>query len=120
MKVNFKRVATAALAVAMSLSLNVPAFAAGNGGNKTLTVTGDTLDNKKVYAVQMFDARLTEGGSSNTFDNYEMVNSEKWMEFFTASEEDGGVGLTNLDGNREPCGKSLRRQGPGLGAETQH
>ena len=52
MKVNFKRVATAALAVAMSLSLNVPAFAAGNGGNKSLTVTGDTLDNKKVYALE--------------------------------------------------------------------
>lgn len=96
MKVNFKRVATAALAVAMSLSLNVPAFAAGNGGNKSLTVTGDTLDNKKVYAVQMFDARVTEG-ANNTFDNYEMVNSVKWMEFFTASEGDGGVGLTDQD-----------------------
>lgn len=97
MKVNFKRVATAALAVAMSLSLSVPAFAAGNGGDRTLTVTGDTLDNKKVYAVQMFDARLTEGEGSNTFDNYELVNSVKWMEFFTASAEDGGVGLTDLD-----------------------
>ena len=97
MKVNFKRVATTAVAVAMSLSLSVPAFAAGNGGDRTLTVTGDTLDNKKVYAVQMFDARLTEGEGSNTFDNYELVNSVKWMEFFTASAEDGGVGLTDLD-----------------------
>lgn len=96
MKVNFKRVATAALAVAMSLSLNVSAFAAGNGGEHTLTVKGDTLDNKKVYAVQMFDARVTEG-ANNTFDNYEMVNSEKWMEFFKASAEDGGVGLTDQD-----------------------
>lgn len=100
MKVNFKRVATAALAVAMSLSLNVPAFAAGNGGNKSLTVTGDTLDNKKVYAVQMFDARVTEG-ANNTFDNYEMVNSEKWMKFFTAGTGAGGMGLTdqNEDSN---------------------
>lgn len=96
MKVNFKRVATAALAVAMSLSLSVPAFAAGNGGNKTLTVSGDTLDNKKVYAVQMFDARVTEG-ANNTFDNYEMVNSEKWLEFFTAGTEAGGMGLTDQD-----------------------
>lgn len=103
MKVNFKRVATAALAVAMSLSLNVPAFAAGNGGDKTLTVTGATLDNKKVYAVQMFDARLTEGGSSNTFDNYELVNAEKWLEFFTARTEAGGMGLTdqNNDSNTD-------------------
>lgn len=118
MKVNFKRVATAALAVAMSLSLNVPAFAAGNGGNKTLTVTGDTLDNKKVYAVQMFDARLTEGGSSNTFDNYEMVNSEKWMEFFTASEEDGGVGLTNLDGDLDTDADDARAYLEKMGTES--
>ncbi len=96
MKVNFKRVATAALAVAMSLSLAVPAFAAGNGDNKTLIVTGDTLDNKKVYAVQMFDAHVTEG-ANNTFDNYEMVNSEKWMEFFKTGADQGGVGLTDLD-----------------------
>lgn len=101
MKVNFKRVATAALAVAMSLSLSVPAFAEGNGGDKNLTVTGATLDNKKVYAVQMFDARVTEGGSSNTFDNYELVNAEKWLEFFTAGTEAGGMGLTdqNNDSN---------------------
>lgn len=96
MKVNFKRVATAALAVAMSLSLSVPAFAAGNGGDKTLTVSGNTLDNKKVYAVQMFDARVTEG-ANNTFDNYEMVNSEKWMEFFKTGADQGGVGLTDQD-----------------------
>ena len=100
MKVNFKRVATAALAVAMSLSLSVPAFAAGNGGDKKLTVTGAILANKKVYAAQMFDARVTEG-ANNTFDNYEMVNSEKWMEFFTAETEAGGMGLTdqNEDSN---------------------
>lgn len=102
MKVNFKRVATTAVAVAMSLSLAAPAFAAGSAGDKTLTVTGDTLDNKKVYAVQMFDARVTEG-ANNTFDNYEMVNSEKWMAFFKASADQGGVGLTDLnkDGNTD-------------------
>lgn len=101
MKINFKHVAATAMAVAMSLSLAVPAFAVGgNGGNKTLTVTGATLDNKKVYAVQMFDARVTEG-ANNTFDNYEMVNSENWLKFFTAGTEDGGMGLTdqNNDSN---------------------
>ncbi len=81
----------------MAMSLSVTAFAAGNGGNKTLTVTGETLDNKKVYAVQMFDARVTEGGSSNTFDNYELVNAEKWLKFFTARTEAGGMDLTDQD-----------------------
>ncbi len=101
MHLNLKRVASTALAVAMSLSLAAPAFAAGNGGTQTLTVTGDTLDNKKVYAVQMFNARVIEGGSSNTFDNYELVNAENWLEFFTANREDGGMGLTDLDADSD-------------------
>lgn len=92
-----KRAAALCLAAAMAMSLSVTAFAAGNGGTKTLTVTGETLDNKKVYAVQMFDARVTEGGSSNTFDNYELVNAGKWLEFFTANTEAGGMGLTDQD-----------------------
>ena len=92
-----KRAAALCMATAMVMSLSVTAFAAGNGGNKTLTVTGETLDNKKVYAVQMFDARVTEGGSSNTFDNYELVNAEKWLKFFTARTEAGGMDLTDQD-----------------------
>ena len=92
-----KRVGALCMAAAMAMSLSVTAFAAGNGGNKTLTVTGETLDNKKVYAVQMFDARVTEGGSSNTFDNYELVNAEKWLKFFTARTEAGGMDLTDQD-----------------------
>lgn len=92
-----KRAGALCMAAAMAMSLSVTAFAAGNGGNKTLTVTGETLDNKKVYAVQMFDARVTEGGSSNTFDNYELVNAEKWLEFFTAGTEAGGMDLTDQD-----------------------
>lgn len=100
MHLNLKRVASTALAVAMSLSLAAPAFAAGNGGDKTLTVTGETLDNKKVYAVQMFNARVIEG-SSNTFDNYELVNTENWLEFFTANREAGGMGLTDQDADND-------------------
>ena len=92
-----KRAGALCMAAAMAMSLSVTAFAAGNGGNKTLTVTGETLDNKKVYAVQMFDARVTEGGSSNTFDNYELVNAEKWLKFFTARTEAGGMDLTDQD-----------------------
>lgn len=82
MKVNFKRVATAALAVAMSLSLNVSAFAAvGNPvENGNLTVTGDQLAGKYVYAIQMFEARAQEGTGAYTFDSYELINV--WEEFF--------------------------------------
>lgn len=92
-----KRVGALCMAAAMAMSLSVTAFAAGNGGNKTLTVTGETLDNKKVYAVQMFDARVTEGGSGNTFDNYELVNAENWLKFFKATALEGGMGLTDQD-----------------------
>ena len=97
MKQTLKRLTASALAAVMTLGLSATAFAAGNGGDRTLVVTGDTLDNKKVYAVQMFDARVTEGGSSNTFDNYELVNAEKWLEFFTAETEAGGMGLIDQD-----------------------
>ena len=90
MKINFKHVATAALAVAMSLSLAVPAFAAGNGDDKTLTVTGETLDNKKVYAVQMFTARVSGSAGDHTFDSYELA--EGWMPFF----QDGTDGIGKL------------------------
>ena len=95
MKVNFKRVATAALAVAMSLSLNVPAFAAGNDGDKKLIVSGDTLDNKKVYAVQMFTAHAT-GTDSVVFDNYELAD-ENWLDFFHAATGDGGLNKPEAD-----------------------
>ena len=95
MKINFKHVAATAMAVAMSLSLAVPAFAVGgNGGNKTLTVTGATLDNKNVYAVQMFTARLTESAGSNTFDSYELA--EEWMPFFKDTTA-AGINLQDQD-----------------------
>lgn len=118
MHLNLKRVASTALAVAMSLSLAAPAFAAGNGGDKTLTVTGETLDNKKVYAVQMFDARVTAGEGSNTFDNYELVNSENWLEFFTAGTEDGGMGLTDQDDDRDIDADDVRAYLEGMDADS--
>lgn len=82
MKVNFKRVATVSLAVAMSLSLNVSAFAAVGDPveNGTLTVTGDQLANKYVYAIQMFEARAQEGNDAYTFDSYELI--DVWEDFF--------------------------------------
>ena len=117
MQINFKHVAATAMAAAMSLSVASPAFAAGNSGDKTLTVTGDTLDNKKVYAVQMFDARLTEG-ANNTFDNYEMVNSEKWMAFFKASADQGGVGLTDLNKDGDTDADDARAYLEKMGTES--
>lgn len=82
MKVNFKRVATAALAVAMSLSLNVSVFAVVGDPveNGNLTVTGDQLAGKYVYAIQMFEARAQEGNGAYTFDSYELI--DVWEDFF--------------------------------------
>lgn len=86
MKVNFKRVATAALAVAMSLSLNVSAFAAEptDVATGSLTVTGDQLAGKYVYAIQMFEAHALNHGTEEdpeyTYDSYTL--NEKWLPFF--------------------------------------
>lgn len=82
MHLNLKRVASTALAVVMSLGLSVTAFAEGNGGTQTLTVTGETLGNKTVYAVKMFDARATtaDDGASYSFDSYELAT--EWEGFF--------------------------------------
>lgn len=90
MKIHFKRVATAALAVAMSLSLAVPAFAAQGDVVATgdLIVTGEQLAGKKVTAIRMFTARATEGtavsGESYDFDSY--VLEDKWVPFFATDE----------------------------------
>ena len=100
MKFHFKHVATAALAVAMSLSLNVSAFAAVGDPveNGNLTVTGDQLAGKEVTAIQMFTARATEGtstpGQSYVFDSY--VLEDEWVPFFAT--EDMQRELKNADG----------------------
>lgn len=91
----FKRAATFCMAAAMALSLSVTAFAAGNGGDRTLTVTGNTLDDKKVYAVQMFDARVKETTGNYTFDSYVLAD-EDWLTFFKDST-DAGVHLQDRD-----------------------
>lgn len=118
MKKQMKRATAVALATAMTMGMSFPAFAAGNGGDRTLVVTGDTLDNKKVYAVQMFDARVTEGGSSNTFDNYELVNTENWLEFFTANTEAGGMGLTDQDDDSDIDADDVRAYLEGMTADS--
>ena len=88
MKNLMKRLATALLTVVMALGFIVPAFA-GNGGDKTLTVTGDTLDNKDVFAVQMFTA-TAKGTDPVTFTDYELAD-EDWLTFFTTETEQGGL-----------------------------
>ena len=98
MKVNFKRVATAALAVAMSLSLNVSAFATvGNPvGSQTLIVNGAQLKGKNVTIVKMFDATITEAAVENKYEyaDYELIDA--WDTFFTTgtSSTPAGIGLT--------------------------
>lgn len=94
MKVNFKRVATAALAVAMSLSLNVSAFAAEPLENCSLTVEGEGLSGKTVYAIRMFtaDVNVPEEGvdsATNTFVNYELEGL--WIPFFEEYFETEGM-----------------------------
>lgn len=98
MKVNFKRVATAALAVAMSLSLAVPAFAEVGDpvANQILTVKGAQLKGKDVTIVKMFDATITEAAEENKYEyaNYELIDA--WDTFFTTSAEatPAGIGLS--------------------------
>lgn len=98
MKVNFKRVATAALAVAMSLSLAVPAFAEVGDPvpNQTLTVNGAQLKGKNVTIVKMFDATITEAAVENKYEyaDYELIDA--WDTFFTTdtSSDPAGIGLT--------------------------
>lgn len=98
MKVNFKRVATAALAVAMSLSLAVPAFAEVGDPvpNQTLTVKGAQLKGKDVTIVKMFDATITEAAVENKYEyaDYELIDA--WDTFFTTgtSSTPAGIGLT--------------------------
>lgn len=86
MKINFKHVATAALAVAMSLSLSVSALAEGTDVAKgSLTVKGDQLAGKYVYAIQMFEAHALDHGTEEdpqyTYDSYTL--NEKWLTFFS-------------------------------------
>lgn len=94
MKVNFKRVATAALAVAMSLSLSVSAFAAEPLENCSLTVEGEGLDGKTVYAIRMFTADVnvpeeSVDSATNTFVNYELEGL--WIPFFEEYFETEGM-----------------------------
>ncbi len=114
MKKTLKRLAASALAAVMTLGLSATAFADGNGGDRTLTVTGDTLDNKKVYAVQMFDARVT-GEGSYTFDNYELVDA--WLSFFTTATGSGGLGLTDQDSDSDTDADDARAYVEGLSGQ---
>uniref|UniRef100_UPI0025ED983D isopeptide-forming domain-containing fimbrial protein n=1 Tax=uncultured Subdoligranulum sp. TaxID=512298 RepID=UPI0025ED983D len=96
MKVNFKRVATAALAVAMSLSLNVSAFAAEPLGNYSLTVEGEGLDGKTVYAIRMFtaDVNVPQESGENTFVNYEL--EDNWIDFFKSNDMKSELDQANV------------------------
>lgn len=97
MQINFKHVAATAMAVAMSLSLAVPAFAEGPAVPPTpvtkgnLTVTGHELTGKNVFAVRMFKATATknsdDSGSDYDYASYEL--EDKWLPFFKAEKYPG-------------------------------
>ena len=91
---HIKRAAALVLAVMLSLCLSLTAFAATGDVQKTgtLTVTGSGLwipgegsnaeNGKKVTAIRMFTARITEGDDGNDdFDSYTL--DKEWKSFFT-------------------------------------
>ena len=95
---HFKRAAAMLLAVVLSLCLAVTAFAADTVQKTgTLTVTGSGLyvpgadgaagEGKKVTAIRMFTARVTDDAddaTTNTIDSY--VLEEKWEAFFKQAD----------------------------------
>lgn len=97
MKFHFKHVATAALAVAMSLSLAVPAFAEGPAAptpvtKGNLTVTGHELTGKNVFAVRMFKATATKNSGDSGYDYASYELEDNWLPFFKAEKEPGVTG----------------------------
>ena len=91
---HIKRAAALVLAVMLSLCLSLTAFAASGDVQKTgtLTVTGSGLwipgegenagTGKKVTAIRMFTARITEGDNgTDDFDSYTL--DKEWKSFFT-------------------------------------
>lgn len=111
---HIKRAAALVLAVMLSLCLSLTAFAASGDVQKngTLTVTGSGLwipgegENagigKKVTAIRMFTARITEGDDGNDdFDSYTL--DKEWKDFFTkdatrfnAVKQEGGITGENV------------------------
>lgn len=74
-----KRAGALCMAAAMAMSLSVTAFAAEVPAGK-LTVKGNELAGKNVFAVRMFTVVANENEGSYTFTNYEL--EEKWQPFF--------------------------------------
>lgn len=111
---HIKRAAALVLAVMLSLCLSLTAFAASGDVQKngTLTVTGSGLwipgegenagTGKKVTAIRMFTARITEGDDGNDdFDSYTL--DKEWKDFFTkdatrfnAVKQEGGITGENV------------------------
>lgn len=108
MKVNFKRVATTAVAVAMSLSLSVSAFAAGPLENCSLTVEGEGLDGKTVYAIRMFtaDVNVPQESGENTFVNYELEGN--WIDFFKSDDMKSELSQAQVTIKPDPSNEDVK------------
>lgn len=87
-----KRMATILMALAMMLCLTVPAFAAETPAQARLTVKGDQLNGKTVYATKMFTASWADSNNDGKFDKDDKVSytlDKDWEGLFWASTEDG-------------------------------
>lgn len=87
-----KRMATILMALAMMLCLTVPAFAAETPAQARLTVKGDQLNGKTVYATKMFTASWADSNNDGKFDKDDKVSytlDKDWKGLFWASTEDG-------------------------------
>ena len=87
-----KRIATILMALAMMLCLTVPAFAAESAANARLTVKGDQLNGKTVYATKMFTASWGDSNNDGKIDKDDKVSytlDKAWEGLFWASTEDG-------------------------------
>lgn len=87
-----KRMATLLMALAMMLCLTVPAFADEPAARARLTVKGDQLNGKTVYATKMFTASWVDSdnnGEINAGDKLSYTLDTAWEDLFWASTEDG-------------------------------
>lgn len=103
-----KRMATILMALAMMLCLTVPAFAAETPAQARLTVKGDQLNGKTVYATKMFTASWADSNNDGKIDSNDKVSytlDQEWEGLFWANGistgttcPEGSVNVTDKDG----------------------
>ena len=89
-----KRIATILMALAMMLCLTVPAFAAEPAAQARLTVSGDQLKGKTVYATKMFTASWVDSNNNGKIDKEEQTPDK--VSYTLDSEWEGLFWANNL------------------------